>query len=670
MRVFYQLEALPSFIKAVVTIGSFDGVHTGHRQLLSRIQHLAKQCGGESVVVTFDPHPRQVIYPQDDTLQLLTSTEEKIALFKELGIDNVVIVPFTVAFSQMSADEYIENFLLAKFHPHTIVIGYDHRFGLNRQGDIAYLKWYSERSNFTVIEIPPQEVDQIAVSSTKIRNALLERKLAEANKWLGYSFRLTGKVVKGQQIGTGLGYPTANIVPHQSVKLIPADGIYAVRVEYEGVSYDGMLYIGSRPTVNKGLARSIEVNIFDFAKDIYGDNITVELVAFLRDDAVFDNLDALKTQLQKDREAALSALRVSSKLACQKTDTAIVILNYNGAPFLREYLPSVLDSIADSDARVIVADNASTDDSLTVLANEFPSVKVLQNKHNLGFAAGYNEALRQIDASYYILLNSDVRVTRGWWEPCVALLQSDSTIAACQPKIRSIAQPTHFEYAGGAGGWIDTLGYPFCRGRIFAETELDQGQYDGTEEVFWASGAAICVRADLFHALGGFDGEYFAHAEEIELCWRFKRAGFKVMALSDATVYHLGGGTLDYLSPRKAYLNFHNTLVTGFKNEPISKLLWWLPLRLVLDGLAGILFLAQGKYAHISAIIRAHWHFFPKIRHWYKKRMAYQQLIEANRIGQANQKGRYNGSIVWDYYALGKTSFQSLRGKNKEKPFL
>lgn len=340
---------------------------------------------------------------------------------------------------------------------------------------------------------------------------------------------------------------------------------------------------------------------------------------------------------------------------------AIVILNYNGADYLVKFLPKVIESAKSLNAEVVVADNASTDQSVEVLKSNFPEVTLIQIEKNLGFAEGYNVALKQVESDIYVLLNSDVEVTDNWLEPCIDLLEKEEHIAACQPKIRAYHKKSDFEYAGACGGWMDTLGYPFCRGRIFSEIEEDQQQYDQAAEIFWATGAALFIKADLFHKFGGFDGEYFAHAEEIDLCWRLRKAGYKIYCEPSSVVYHIGGGTLGYESVTKTYLNFRNTLVTGFKNETFTKLLWWLPLRLLMDGLAGVLFLSQRKWGHIGAIVKAHWHFFPRIFFWWKRRKYFQNLIRAGAIGD-NSKGvgLYNKSIVWQFYAKSKTRFSQI----------
>lgn len=668
MRVFYDLNDLPTFKNAVITIGSFDGVHAGHQKILERINLMAEDVGGESVVITFHPHPRLVIYPKDDSLRLLTTIKEKTMLFERYGIDNVVIVPFTIEFSQISADEYVQKFLIEKFNPYYIVIGYDHRFGLNRQGDISFLKWHSQKANFKVMEIERHDVENIAVSSTKIRNALTKGDVKSAGKLLNHYFTLTGTVVNGQKIGHTIGYPTANISINDRHKLIPPNGIYAVFVHHNQERYGGMLYIGERPVLKDHHNRTIEVNIFDFNKNIYGDPIQLELVDFIREDADFEDLEALQQQLAKDQSKAkiiLKEVEAEESLAAEPTQlearVAVVILNYNGKKYLKEFLPSVLRSTYPY-YKVYVADNGSTDDSLIFLKNHFPQVRRIDLEKNYGFAEGYNRALQHIKADYYVLLNSDVEVEADWIEPVIELMERDRTIAACQPKILTYHRKTHFEYAGASGGWIDKWGYPFCRGRIFSVVEKDEGQYDDTREIFWASGAALFIRPNLFHEIGGFDGDHFAHLEEIDLCWRIKRAGYKVMVRPSSVVYHVGGGTLNYNTPRKAYLNFRNSLYTLVKNEEKSRLFWLIPWRMMLDGVAGVLFFVQGKWRHIFSIIRAHWTFLPKLPSLIQKRRIYQEQIDRISIKAAgNISGQYPESIVWQFYAKGKRYFKDLQ---------
>jgi len=670
MNVYNSLSDLPDFQNAVLTIGSFDGVHAGHQKILERINQLAQKNDGKSIVITFHPHPRQVIYPNDKSLRLLNSIDEKVSLFEKYGVDNVVVVPFTIEFSQQSADEYIQKFLLEKFNPKYIVIGYDHKFGLNRQGDIHYLKWYSKEKEFEVVEISRHDIQNIGISSTKIRNFLLAGEVSQANHLLNHPYSISGTVVRGQGIGKGLGYPTANIKIKNSFKLIPLGGIYAVQVIYRDQRYGGMLYIGDRPTLKEYDNQTIEINIFDFHKDIYGEKLTIEFVEHIRGDEKFENLAGLKDQLAKDKMASLAILakKESSKVELKTfkkkstlASVAIVILNYNGVDFLKKFLPSVLKSDYEN-LSVHVADNGSSDTSIALLKTTFPEVEVIDLEDNHGFAKGYNLALDQVDADYMVLLNSDVEVTQNWINPIIELMERDKTIGACQPKIKSYHAKEYFEYAGASGGWMDRLGYPFCRGRIFDKLEKDHGQYNTTSEIFWASGAAFFVRGKLFKALGGFDPDYFAHAEEIDLCWRIKRAGFKIMVRPRSVVYHVGGGTLDYLNPRKTYLNFRNTLFTILKNEPKRKLFWLIPTRLILDGIAGGLFLVQGKLSHIKAILQAHLSFYQSFSSMVKKRKMYNEKIQKISISNTpNKVGIYQGSMVWQYYIKQVKFFKNLK---------
>lgn len=311
MKVFRDLDTLPTFKNAVITIGSYDGVHWGHQMIFNRIQQLAKEVDGESVAITFHPHPRQVVYPKDKSLKLITTIEEKIELLGACGFDNVVIVPFTIEFSQQSPDEYIER-LFENFNPKYIVIGYDHRFGLNRQGDINYLRWHAKTKNFEVIEIEKQELDEIAVSSTKVRKAIQAGQIQKATQLLNHPFFLTGKVIHGQKVGNRIGYPTANLKIEDSFKILPLDGIYAVYAHYKGEKYGGMLYIGTRPTITDHNQKSIEVNIFDFKQSIYGEQLKLELLEFIRGDQKFETLEALKVQLADDKEKTVAILKKKS----------------------------------------------------------------------------------------------------------------------------------------------------------------------------------------------------------------------------------------------------------------------------------------------------------------------------------------------------------------------
>lgn len=306
MRVFYDLDNLPAFKNAVVTIGTFDGVHLGHRKIIAQLKEEAARIGGETVIITFHPHPRKIV--QHEPLALLNTPDEKLHLLEQSLIDNVIVVPFNEAFAAQTAEEYVKDFLVGKIHPHTIIIGYDHRFGKGRAGDYHTLEAYGALLNFKVKEISQQVLHEVAISSTQIRKALFAGNIATAGECLGYPYFLEGEVVKGKQIGRTLGYPTANIAISDKDKLIPAIGVYAVKVIIDGRSYNGMLGISLRPTIEESKDVSIEVNIFDFDKDIYGKKIKVAIIAWLRAEEKFGNLDELKAALAKDEIDARSIL--------------------------------------------------------------------------------------------------------------------------------------------------------------------------------------------------------------------------------------------------------------------------------------------------------------------------------------------------------------------------
>jgi riboflavin kinase/FMN adenylyltransferase len=308
MQVHRDLSHLPPFRRAVLTIGSFDGVHAGHQHILARLREAADDLGGECVVVTFEPHPRLVLQPDAQDLHLLTDIEEKTDLLARYGVDHLVVAPFTESFSKQPPETYVADFLVRRFQPELLVIGYDHRFGQGRRGDIALLQAMAPQYGYAVEEIPRQTVDDIAVSSTKIRQALETGDLSAANHLLGHPYTLRGTVVKGDQLGRTIGFPTANLRPASVHKLVPVEGIYAVRARIENEIIGGMLYIGERPTVADGLQRTIEVNLFDFDRDIYGRTVTLELLRWLRADEKFDGLETLRDQLRRDELAARSVL--------------------------------------------------------------------------------------------------------------------------------------------------------------------------------------------------------------------------------------------------------------------------------------------------------------------------------------------------------------------------
>lgn len=331
----------------------------------------------------------------------------------------------------------------------------------------------------------------------------------------------------------------------------------------------------------------------------------------------------------------------------------IVILNWNGAEYLRRFLPGVV-AAAPAGAGIVVADNGSTDDSAALLSEAFPTVEVIQMDANYGFADGYNRALRHIEADYYVLLNSDVETPSGWLEPILDCLDRNPDVAVAAPKLIAYGDRTHFEYAGAAGGFIDFLGYPFCRGRILRCVEEDRGQYDDARDVFWVSGAAFCCRADVFHALGGFDAGFFAHMEEIDLCWRMQLAGYRVRIVPESAVYHLGGGTLAADSPAKVYYNHRNNLAMLFKCASGRQRAVVAVVRPGLDLLAALSYLVQGRRDHFCAVFRAYRDFLKRWRSLTAERKA------LRRRGCASASDKiYRGSIVLRYL-FGRRTFDRL----------
>lgn len=331
--------------------------------------------------------------------------------------------------------------------------------------------------------------------------------------------------------------------------------------------------------------------------------------------------------------------------------TAVVILNYNGAALLQQFLPDVVRH--SGNASIYIADNASTDDSLEFVEHNFPAIRIIRLDQNFGYAGGYNRALRQIQSDYYVLLNSDIEVTAGWLDPMTRLLDQDSSIAAVQPKILSYREKNKFEHAGAAGGFIDSLGYPFCRGRIFNHVEVDNGQYNDDREIFWASGACLVIRSKAFHQFNGFDEDYFAHMEEIDLCWKLHRTNLKVFYCADSTIYHVGAGTLAYGDPRKIFLNFRNGLLMIFKHLPLGELFYKIPIRFFLDWVASLKYFLSGEWKNSTAIFRAHMAFVGKIARESRKRNV---LLKAYPTYQKEGIIR-SGSIVFDYYIRGKKTF-------------
>jgi len=331
---------------------------------------------------------------------------------------------------------------------------------------------------------------------------------------------------------------------------------------------------------------------------------------------------------------------------------AIVILNWNGRKYLEQFLPFVVSSTYDN-KEIIVADNASTDDSMDYLGQHYPQIRIISLSQNYGFAKGYNEALKQVQSEYYVLLNSDVEVTANWIEPVISLMDNDETIGAAQPKILSYHNKQFFEYAGAAGGWIDCLGYPFARGRVFDVCEKDEHQYDDAAKIFWTGGAAMFIRAEAFHKAGGFDNYFFAHMEEIDLCWRLQLSGYSIYVCPQSIVYHVGGGTLPKGNSRKVFLNFRNNLIMLAKNLPFFQWFPKLALRIFLDILSAIKSLLSGDGAYFVAVFRAHLAFV----YWilFKRK---ESVFPGNKRGILN--GWFAGSIVWKYFIKGRRTFAQI----------
>jgi GT2 family glycosyltransferase len=332
---------------------------------------------------------------------------------------------------------------------------------------------------------------------------------------------------------------------------------------------------------------------------------------------------------------------------------AVVILNWNGKSYLERFLPSVCSSNY-ANLQVVVADNASTDDSVAFVSQHFPQVRMIVNSQNYGFAEGYNRALAQVEADYFVLLNSDVAVPENWIKPVVELMQSDANIAAAQPKIKWQQQPNSFEYAGAAGGFMDSYGYTFCRGRIFDQLEEDMGQYNSNIPVFWASGAAFFIKSKAWKALGGLDGDLFAHMEEIDLCWRLKNMGYQVVCCTEVEVYHVGGGTLSASSAFKNYLNFRNNLIIMQKNLPLGEAVVKIFIRFWLDLAALLQFLLKGQFAFAFSINKAHFHFFMQLFKTAAKRKSPQKSLTTH-------EGVLSGSIVWRYFFGKKRTFNEIK---------
>ena len=329
---------------------------------------------------------------------------------------------------------------------------------------------------------------------------------------------------------------------------------------------------------------------------------------------------------------------------------AVVILNWNGQKLLEQFLPSVV-SFSSQEADIYIADNASTDSSIQYIREFFPSIQIIENSVNGGYAKGYNDALQTVDADIYCLLNSDVEVTKNWLTPIIDVFKKEETTAIVQPKLLDYKNKTKFEYAGAGGGFVDLYGYPYCRGRVFNNLETDNAQFDDTISIFWASGACLFIRADVYHKIGGLDEDYFAHQEEIDLCWRTHNIGYQTKYVGTSVVYHVGGATLQETNPHKTYLNFRNSLLNVMKNVPKKWFLFVIFSRLLLDGIAGLKFILELRPIHTLAILKAHISFYKNFFKFLKKR----------RKLPKNENYNLHTSIVWQYFVLGRKRFEELK---------
>lgn len=658
MKIFRDIEQLPNFKNGVATIGSFDGVHLGHRQLIRRIVQMAREINGESILITFYPHPRSIVDPEN--VKLLTVLEEKIDLLDSMKIDNLVIVPFDLSFSQQSPQEYVEEFLIKKINPTALVIGYDHKFGKNRRGNIELLHKYASHFPNGITQISKKEVQNITISSSKTRSYLKEGQIEQANGLLDYYYLLTGKVVSGDKIGREIGYPTANIEINDKQKLIPAPGVYAARAMIEDQVYNGMLYIGTRPTISNSTEMKIEINLFDFDQDIYHKEIRLSIYAFIREDLTMSSLTILQKQLAKDKKSTLEYFnQLENYSTSQSSKIAIGILTHNSRERLESFLPSVSDS-TNMKFQSYIIDNASSDDTIEFTQEWFPEVAVIQFGNNYGYAKGYNKAIEQIESKYIVLLNDDVLVTPNWLNPIIKAMDADKSIGACMPTILDYENKNKYEYAGAAGGMLDRYGIPFCKGRIFDHIESLNPNYQIDNEVFWASGAAFVVRTDLLINFEGLDESFFAHQEEIDFCWRIKNAGYKVMSIANSKVYHVGASTLGYDNPHKTYLNVRNNHWMMIKNHQGSNLFSILFLRVLQDKIGALKLLLSGDFKKSFAVMKGLTHAYLQIRKKLKQRKSTRRLIAKYAIGRPNTNGRTDFSIAFRYFIKKQRTFENL----------
>lgn len=384
MQIHRGFDHIPEFKHAILTIGSYDGVHHGHRTILKRLVEVARANGGESVLLTFDPHPRKVVFPNDKSLKLLNTLEEKISLLESTGIDHLILAPFTVEFSQINPYDYVDKILIDKIQVKHLIIGYDHKFGLNREGNIDLLNIYAKQEAFEVEEIAKQEIDNLHVSSTKIRRHISEGDMEQANLMLDQPFPLSGVVQKGHQLAGALGYPTANCIIPDADKILPASGTYAARAICQGLHYEGMLYIGDSKTLLKGNKTSVEIHLFaEINEPLYGKEIIIYPLNRIREDQHFDSKIELLYNIEADKTSCEQYF-IDQKKTSKCT---VAILNYNGQEWLEKFLPGHLANTT-KDTTILVIDNASTDDSIHTIQRISPQVEIVQLDKNVGFAQG------------------------------------------------------------------------------------------------------------------------------------------------------------------------------------------------------------------------------------------------------------------------------------------
>ena len=462
---------------------------------------------------------------------------------------------------------------------------------------------------------------------------------------------------KGHQLAGPMGYPTANCSMEDPDKILPAFGSYAAEVICEDMTYQGMMYIGRSATLKTDNKIIVETNLFaKLDHSLYGKKIDIYPLAFIRKDEKFNSKDELIFNIEGDKIACLQYFgqRQENKLV------TTAILNYNGVDFLKQFLPSHLNC-SYKQQRLLVIDNESTDDSTSFLTTASADIDICQLDTNLGYAGGYNQGLTDVHTKYTAIINSDIEVSEKWLEPLVAALEADSNLVAVQPKILSFKNKSQFEYAGAAGGMLDRMGYPYCRGRIMNTIEDDSGQYDDNLSVDWTSGAAMLVRTEAFKEAGGFESGFFAHMEEIDLCWRWRNSGLKLKCIPASIVYHVGGGTLDYQSPRKAFLNMRNNYHMILRNMSSAQLLYRIPLRLVLDSIFILKVLLSGQLSTAFANWKGMAAGLSKIFSLKKENRRIQFYVKRYNSDKVQSKSYRLGILPISYHFMNRKTFKQLK---------